>query len=734
MDMFTDAAPFLDDCTKDFKRLQAQKARATGGVEGRVLLNLAFVNGEHYTVYTNRQIISQPLDPNKLSLVFNLTQQRVNKLIGRLCSIGGTFKANPDRRDPKAFSEAEIVDRLIKALDEKLDQPSKMREILFWMAIGGTAFEYIPWVPNATMEPAPVMSPDGKPMYKDLLASQGQEQPVLVADGEQDPSRAPETYEIYEEVSQVGEIGSEIFGPLNVFVDQSVKSIDDLAPEQAVYIAAIKTQGWIEDNYGPEAIADLDGDKDLQIVSTRFTQSEGSAVAGISLKDMIPVVQGTVSPDDPPMNVVVHRYQPVSQKNPRGRYTCFVPGKRILYDGANPYEEIPLVDYHWSPVTTSFWTKDYVTDLIAPQRFVNKRLSQLGEQANASIYDKLLLGPGLTEKDIPTDYPGIIKNGMTEQGTPNVARLAGPQLPGWFMDSITLVTKMFNDIAGGADLTREDSFPGQLRGPMAVPMLQEILDTEWGPLYDHLGQRLAKSKQMRLNRVKKFYPPTRTMHYMDRAQKDEVFEFHTDEILKSGTNFNISVERGSLLPELRALREARIRERLASPLSILYIDERTGKLDKSKIAADLEFGDTGRDSQESQYRKLGAEIVGRLWRGEPVPPVLPFYDHHVMMDELESAMATTEFLASSPPLQQEFFARWSQHQQFLQQAANAQAQTMQQQQMQGAIQQGVQQASAEAASFTVKAALPALQAQVQGASAVPAEIHQAFEPRHMGGA
>lgn len=279
---------------------------------------------------------------------------------------------------------------------------------------------------------------------------------------------------------------------------------------------------------------------------------------------------------------------------------------------------------------------------------------------------------------------------------------------------------------------REDSFPGQLRGPMAVPMLQEILDSEWGPLYEHLGQRLAQSKQLRLNRVKKFYPATRTMHYMDRSQKDEVFEFHTDEILRSGTNFNVSVERGSLLPELRALREARVRERLASPLSILYIDERTGRLDKSKIAADLQFGDTGRDGQEAQYRKLGSEIVGRLWRGEPCPPVLPFYNHHVMMDELESAMATTEFLSSSQPLQQAFFARWQQHQQFIQQAADAQAQTMQQQSMQGAVQQGVQQAAAEAASFTVKQAMPALAAQVQSASSVPSELHAAFSPRHIG--
>jgi len=391
-----------------------------------------------------------------------------------------------------------------------------------------------------------------------------------------------------------------------------------------------------------------------------------------------------------------------SKRYPHGRFTCFVPGKVILFDGDNPYEEIPIVDYHWKPVTISFWNKDYITDLIAPQRFLNKRMSQLGEQSNAAIYDKVLLGPGLSEHDIPADYPGLIKNAITEQGIPLVTRLAGPELPGWFMASIDLTLKLMDDIAGGTDLTENNQFPGQMRGPMAVPMMQEIIDTEWGPLYDHLGERLARAKQMRLNRVKQYYPPLRTMHYMDRAQKDEVFEFHTDKILRSGTDFTVSIERGSLMPELRALREARVRERLASPLSILYIDERTGRLDKSKIAEDLQFGDVGRDSKEAQYRKLGADIVGRLWRGETVSPVLPFWNHAVMMDELEAAMATMDFQSASPQVQMAFTQRWQQHQQFLVAAAQQQQQTMENAMVHSAMVQAATQTAAQTAAAEVQ--------------------------------
>ena len=82
-----------------------------------------------------------------------------------------------------------------------------------------------------------------------------------------------------------------------------------------------------------------------------------------------------------------------------------------------------------------------------------------------------------------------------------------------------------------------------------------------------LGQRLGKVKEMRINRVKQYYPPFRTLHYTDNSMKDEVFIFQTSDILRSGTDYSITVERGSLITRAsRALREARIREHLQSPL------------------------------------------------------------------------------------------------------------------------------------------------------------------------
>lgn len=686
----------LAELQKDFDRLKDQKARPTGGVEGSTLTNLCFLNDEQYVSYVNKTLSLRGREDGKLYLTFNLIAPRYNKVMGRLTAFNAPFKARPNKKDPVALDLAEVVDRMLVALDEKVDDVSRLREVIHWLLTGGTAFVHTPWVPNATIEPVPQF--EGTELLYKFTPPGGTEEIVPESTKEElvVAGIAPEAFKVYEEIDIVGDVGCEVFGPFNVFLDQSVRSIGDLAPDQWVHLAQIKTVGWIKDNYDVE----VEPQKELSLVQSKINPS-GQSSGGTYLKDLLPLVQGTSSESDPPMVLHVQSYQPASKANPRGRYICWVPDRQILHQDENPYEEIPIVDIHWSPVTTSFWTKAYITPLISPQKFINKRMSQLGELANAGIYSPLLLGGGLKAADIPTDFPGTVTNGLGDGGAPNVGRLDPPNIPNYFLQSIEFAVKMFNDAAGSADLMEDNQFPGQLRGPLAVPMLQEILDTQWGPLFNHLGERLARVKQMRLNRVKQFYPPERTMHYTSKEQTDEVFVFHTDKVLRSGTNFSVTVERGSLLPELRALRESRVTERLRGPLAILYMDERTGRLDKSKIAADLAFGDTGRESREGQYRKFGAEIIELLWKGQPVPPVQPFYDHKVMLDELENSMATTEFLRSSPQVQSLFLTRWQEHSFFLQQEAIAQQQMMMAQQAHSAVAQATQQAAAMAAAETV---------------------------------
>lgn len=696
----------LDEVSKGFKRLQRQKSRKMGGVEARVIKARTMRWGEQHVNQDSRGLATDKPEENKLSLVFNILDKAANKLAGRLTALGGNYYTRPDKQDPKAQADAEVCDKLLQALDEKLDQPTKTWELVDTLLTDGVAFIYTPWIPNSTQEPVPQFQGE-ELLFKN--EQDGSIVPQSIRDQAIASGMPEELFTINEELELTGDVGCEILSALNVFVDQSVKSIADLATDQHVDIAKIRTKGWIEDNYGP--LGDVDLDSELKIISTSFFQ-DGDPTASLYLKDLLPMYQGEVGEDDPDMAVVVERYEPVSPTNTSGRLTCFIPNKKILFDGPCPYKEIPILDVHFGPVTGTFWTKDFVTDLIAPQKFLNKRLSQLGEQANSSLYSNLLLGGTLAAKDISVDKPGIIEGAVSETGIPMVQRLEGATLPTYFLESINLVGKLFTQIAGGSDLFEESQFPGQMRGPMAVPLLQELLDSQWGPLYRHIGVRFAQMHQQRLNRVGQFYPPLRTLHYTSHDQRDEVLEFHSD-ILKGGTKFNVTVERDSLVPEFKALREQRLIERLNGPLGVLYIDDRTGHLDKSKVAAELKMGDFGREGKEDQARTFQRQLIDRLWKAQQCPPVLQFWDHEPMLDELESTMMTTEWLSASPPVQQLFMDRWNQHSFFLQQRAQMQQQAQMAGAVQNAVAQATQQAAAMAASQTVHSAQSQIQAQQQ---------------------
>ena len=190
-----------------------------------------------------------------------------------------------------------------------------------------------------------------------------------------------------------------------------------------------------------------------------------------------------------------------------------------------------------------------------------------------------------------------------------------------------------------------------------------------------------------------------------------------------------------MIPELRALREARIREHLQSPLSVLYIDERTGRIDKEKIAADLSMGDIGREDEESRYRKLAMHLVERLWQGEQLPEhiPMPFWNLKVIMDELESEMATTEWLSASPPIQQGFVQFWNKCRQFLVDSAKQRQEGMQDQQIQGAVAQAAQQAAAKAAAEAIDMAMDQFKASSEIAPQAPQALAQAMSQQNQQG-
>lgn len=725
--------------TKDWKRLQAQKWRMRGGVEARMITNVAMRAGEQYVQQSRDAIFARPMDKdenkNRLALVFNLIKKQTNRKIGHLYRIHNTFNATPNSNDPVALDTSDVVKRAIRGLNSKLRENLQHWRRLRWMVECGVVIEHTPWVEDAIEDIIPAYDEaTGQLLWRDNQNPDPQATlPQSMVERMVQAGATPERFTIIEHTILTGEVGSHIVSPFNFFIDASVLTIEDLGPGQGCYIGEIKSLDFVESNFGSEAAAACQNTgNDLGIVRSRLLDRGGSTVANINMRDLLPAITGSKGPDDPPMTILLTRYEPACPKWPHGRRSIFNPDGVMLDDAPTDYGEIPCTDFHYEAPTTSFWTGDYVTDLVPGQKFLNKRMSQLGEAANAQLYELLLLGPDLTATDVPTDMHGHVEDGLGDDGSPRVVPMQHAQLPSFFLQSIELVIQLMQQI-GAVDILDHKQMPGQLRGPMALPLFQEMVDSEDAPLYLHCGEQLARMHQQRMNRIKQYYPPMRTLHYTGKGKRDEVLVFHTDKVLRSGITYTITLDPGSAFPEFSALKEARIMERLASPLAGLYADRRTGKIDYSKIAYELRFTDQDDTDRQSQYRTLAQHLIGRLWEGQPLSTSMPevpyaFWDHLTILDELEASMATTEFLEASAVVKTEFVTLYEKCRAFLAAVQDAQAQAAQQQMMNSTLAQVSQQTAAMVAARTVDTAQQQIDAQRQAATVNPPtdQIQQAM--------
>lgn len=724
----------LEAWTRDWKRLRQQKRN----VEAAMFQDYLLYEGEAQSVRVQNAIAIKAFrherDKNKLRLVIPLAKRLCDRKIGRHFSIAHEFVATPNTRDPIAIDRAELIgDQLIPALDYKLQQHSLRWQLYGWMAKCGVVFEHCDWKEGVTQEALPKYDETTNELlwFDTLTRSEIPESQLdLIL---QSGQVAAERFRPAVEVQSAGDVGGDVYDPFRVFVDASVGSIKNLGPDQAVYLADIRTFEWIEDTFGEDATRNLQPGQDLSILTTKIID-KGIPVSGLNLKDFLPLVQGSQGADDPDMALVLTRYSPPCAKYPEGQRCIFVPEQAILDAGDMPYPEVPLIDYHWSTPGDTIWTPGFMRDLQAMSKFVNKRFSQLGEASNAQLYEMMLLGGDLTKASIPTDFPGVVEGGLNDDGVALVQTVPRGNLPSFFTDSIKLSMETVESL-GSSDLLSQRKFPTQLRGSLAIPILQEMLDSEDGPRYYHLAEQFAREKQMRINRVQAFYPPIRTLIYVGSDQRNEVVEFHTEEVLRAGVDYTVTVDPSSIFPEVSAMREARVRERLQWAPG-LYTSSRTGTTDWSLVARDLKHNDKLGLSRANSSRKLARQLIQWVRQGKlvatqgqvPNPAtgkpdmilvdengvpfvVYPFWDHNVMMDQYQEEMQTTEFLQASPVYKRTLLTLYEAGRKILAAADQAKQNSIENRMVQGAMAQASQQAAAKAAAMAVEQAMEQVQIQ-----------------------
>lgn len=736
----------LSDFENEFDRYGKQKRRTVGGTEPRVLQNLAMYVGEQWVWFERGTLKNR--NPRRdeqgriseVNLVLNMIAPRQQKIVGRLTTSEPDFRAFPDQMDPSKMAMADIVSKVIRALNYKLDEDYLRWQRWFWMMIGGLAIEHLPWRPNSRVDVVERLDEMGNPVWEHLASGEEVEHfqfQVLTGQlmpdgsepipGQQNPAQTlPEHFKRVTEVKQIGDVGDEIRGPLNIFCPNSIRSLDELAPGQSLMFGDVRLVSWAKQTWPDADFSDVHGEKDFKIISTRV--SEKVSFVNTSLRDLIPVIQGAVGEDDPDMVPVIERYEPVGPDFPPGwslerdaatgpgfvpapsddfanggRYSVFIPGQTVLRDGEIPYQDgIPARDFHWDVAVANFFSPDWQSAVNGVQKSINVLASQMRQLTNARIFDPILMEDDLEpiKTDSPRYWPGAL-----EDGVPKAARLGGQDVSSSHLRQFESLVQMFNELAGGDDLFSEDKFPGQIRGTGAVSILQDVMDTQWGPKLIHYYKRLGEVHHKRVNRLKQFYPESRTLRLVDSSGKVEVFKFHASKVLRAGVDFTITVAPSSILPETRRERFSRLNEMLSGPLAGLYMNTRTGQPDWNAIASELQFGDfEGREAKVAKDERFAKSVIAAIKEGREVAPVLPFQNHVVFIDELEDEMNDDDFFETlQPETQQALIQRYLEHNEMLSQLQQQAQEAQFSEETAGIVRQAVQQSLAQYQSVATEA-------------------------------
>src|SRR3990167_1803094 len=234
--------------TKDYKRLQSQKYRLRGGAEARMLLSLGLYFGEHGMVQTRDAIQTRSLghddDQNRLNLVFNLIRKAARRRMGRIWAVAPEFGASPNKIDPRAFDNADVVTDLVCALSHKAKEKRLHWQRVWWSVLTGVCIEHTSWIEEATEEPIPAYDEaSGELLWREAETDRQLTQSTVESLMRQ--GYPPERFTVVEHLATVGDVGSQIVSGFNFFIDSSIPTIDQLPHDQACYVVEVKTIDWI---------------------------------------------------------------------------------------------------------------------------------------------------------------------------------------------------------------------------------------------------------------------------------------------------------------------------------------------------------------------------------------------------------------------------------------------------------------------------------------------------------
>lgn len=550
-------------------------------------LNLAYYDGKQWTRWDGGRLHDVFVDDWQEQVVDNRIRPCIRKEVARMTKNKVRWVPVPRSSNDQDVEAAKYADAALDDAWKRHDCQRKLRRALLWSRICGAGFWKVWWDRNAGEKLDILVQPGTTKTIRDNYNA-----PIT------DPGALPQDtpYEV-RSVSK-GEICVELRSFFQVYVDAHA---DESGLESAEWVGeeSVYSRSWMRDHF-PEWVEQVQYDSD----------PKDSILAG-----RIPV------PGFPGSSQVNQQGKGVKLREiwTRDYHCIWIPGGKKLLEEKNPYPWLPYVMFAGIPVPGQFWPVGLVNDLRPRQADLNKRLSQIADNADR-FGNAALLWPSSMDPDEEgwLGLPGeqII---FPDTGSPNAMPrfLEPPILQAYIENDVERSLNSMMEISAQHEVTGAQ-VPAGVTAASAISMLQEADDTTLGPDIGEMEKAIQDAGRRMLALMRMYYDTERHMRLGTSSWQVAAF---TGKKLDGVED--LDVQAGSGLPDSKAAKQGAIQQ-----FATLFSQNNPGALrprDWRKVLSEMEIGGLDaffatidRDEQqvEDENRRISIEY-------SQLPPITP---------------------------------------------------------------------------------------------------------------
>jgi hypothetical protein len=623
--------------TDDLNDLLEASRRVRRGFEPSWQIQIAFFLGKQWVSHDGMKLYEPELDPYRVKLVDNRIQPIIRTEIAKMTKQRPVFLATPRTADDEDVMAALMSERTTEFYWEELDLQRKLRSALLWSRVCGAGFWKICWDSQAgeqlevflDAEGKPVLDEDGRPLTPDRLNGQ-------MVEGAQTKKIG------------MGDAACEVRSPFQTYPD-------DLCGDEGLAGAT-----WIiEDTL-----------KDVDEVRSRWNVEVEPDATGTALATM-PLPGHRTEPPKEAVRVREFWGEPGSKWGSNGRHVVWA-GEKVLHEDNNPYGWLPYEMFRGVVVPGQFWPTCVAEQLISPQTELNKRKSQVAENAQRIGNPSLLKSRQANVEW--SGWPGeeVLYDDTMPNSVPSF--LAPPEMPAYVREDIQRIEMSIQEISGQHEVSA-GRVPAGVTAASAINLLQEQDDSRLGPDIAEMEIVLGSAGRKVLDLVAKYADDQRIMRLAGEEGGWDIIPFRNS-ALRGHTD--VRVQAGSAMPRSKAAKMAQMNE--VFNLVMQYgVDVKPRDL--RKFFADYEVGGLERlfadlGNEEQQITRENRKLTQWANPNEPMQPnSWDNHEQHVEAhNEFRMSARFEQIVAEQPQVAMSFEAHIQLHQQALQQAQQAEQQ------------------------------------------------------------